>query len=989
MSSNTPHNAHHDRSGMSDVIRYFARRELVTTCMTQFNDQPESYSAWQQSFQNAVRGLHLTCSEEMDLLVKWLGKESGEHAKRIRAVNTSQPQRGLQMIWDRLDACYGAPEVVEEALFQRISNFPKITYKDYAKLHELSDLLMELQAAKTDGTLPGLHYLDTARGISPLVHKLPSSLQEKWLSVGSDYKERCRVSFPPFEVFVDFIFHQAKIRNDPSFNFAVQADIAMTDKTFRTTKPKEISVHKMDVSPTEHSDEAENPERHCPIHKKPHLLRKCRAFRDKPIEERKAFLREHKICFKCCTSSKHMARDCKYTATCTECGSEKHNSALHPGPAPQTEEPYPSSKHGGEPTSSEVASSCTTVCGGDQSDRSCSKICLVKIYPVNRQEKAIKVYAIIDEHSNRSLARSEFFDTFKVQGSPSPYSLRTCSGVTETMGRRATGYQIESMDGKVSLPLPSLVECNDIPNNRSEIPTPNAASNHPHLKSIAQFIPELEQSTPILLLLGRDIIAAHKVRKQLNGPRDAPYAQKLDLGWVIVGNVCLGGVYKPDSVNAFYTQTAECKRPSIFQPCPNTLQVKERCSQFQYKDYPKIQTTGIPTCSREAEELGSTVFQQTRDDDKVSPSIEDISFLKIMRNNLKKDKNNSWVAPLPFKSLRRRLPDNKLRGPHQTQKMADLPEDRLSTEPPFTNVGLDVFGPWAVSSRRTRGGFAQSKRWAVLFTCMSVRAVHIEVIESLDTSSFINALRRFLAVRGPVKLIRSDRGTNFVSACKELKISSNIINASVEKYLLDQGCEWKFNAPHASHMGGSWERMIGVARRILDSMFLQLGASRLTHEALTTLMAEVAAIINARPLIPVSTDPDDPLILTPATLLTQKVSIPSAPVGDWIKDLHKSQWRQVQHLAQTFWSRWKKQYLASLQPRRKWMASTPDLQLGSIVLLKDNQLARNEWPLGLITQVFPSKDGKVRQVEIKVYRKDGTKLFLRPISETVLLLAPD
>ncbi|XP_061759975.1 uncharacterized protein LOC133554813 [Nerophis ophidion] len=331
----------------------------------------------------------------------------------------------------------------------------------------------------------------------------------------------------------------------------------------------------------------------------------------------------------------------------------------------------------------------------------------------------------------------------------------------------------------------------------------------------------------------------------------------------------------------------------------------------------------------------------------------------------------------------------KLRGPRQTQKMADLPEDRLSTEPPFTNVGLDVFGPWALSSRRTRGGFAQSKRWAVLFTCMSVRAVHIEVIESLDTSSFINALRRFLAVRGPVKLIRSDRGTNFVSACKELKISSNIINASVEKYLLDQGCEWKFNAPHASHMGGSWERMIGVARRILDSMFLQLGASRLTHEALTTLMAEVAAIINARPLIPVSTDPDDPLILTPATLLTQKVSLPSAPVGDWIKDLHKSQWCQVQHLAQTFWNRWKRQYLASLQPRRKWTASTPDLQLGSIFLLKDNQLARNEWPLGLITQVFPSKDGKVRQVEIKVYKKDGTKLFLRPISETVLLLAPD
>lgn len=182
--------------------------------------------------------------------------------------------------------------------------------------------------------------------------------------------------------------------------------------------------------------------------------------------------------------------------------------------------------------------------------------------------------------------------------------------------------------------------------------------------------------------------------------------------------------------------------------------------------------------------------------------------------------------------------------------------------------------------------------------------------------------------------------------------------------------------------------MIGVARKILDSMFLQLGTSRLTHEALTTLMAEVAAIINARPLIPVSTDPDDPLILTPTTLLTQKVSLPSTPAGDWVKDLHKSQWRRVQHLAQTFWDRWKKQYLASLQPRRKWKDPTPDLQPGSIVLLKDDQLRRNEWPLGLITEVFPSKDSKVCKVEVKVSRKDGTKVYQRPITEMVLLFAP-
>ena len=331
----------------------------------------------------------------------------------------------------------------------------------------------------------------------------------------------------------------------------------------------------------------------------------------------------------------------------------------------------------------------------------------------------------------------------------------------------------------------------------------------------------------------------------------------------------------------------------------------------------------------------------------------------------------------------------RLRAPLSIQKMANLPADRLSTDPPFSSVGLDVFGPWNVSSRKTRGGFAQSKRWAVIFTCMSIRAVHIEVIESLDTSSFINALRRFLSVRGPVKHIRSDRGTNFIGACKELKIASNINSTAVKTYLSDKGCTWSFNPPHASHCGGSWERMIGLARRILDAMFLQL-KDKLTHEVLVTFMAEVAAIINARPLLPVSMDPDDSFILTPAALLTQKINIVPAPAGEFgVADLYKAQWRQVQHLSNTFWDRWRKQFLPTLQARKKWQSTQPNIQPGSVVLLKNIQVPRNEWPLGLIAQAFPSKDGKVRQVEVKVIKPGGTSLFLRPVNEVVFLLPPE
>ena len=186
---------------------------------------------------------------------------------------------------------------------------------------------------------------------------------------------------------------------------------------------------------------------------------------------------------------------------------------------------------------------------------------------------------------------------------------------------------------------------------------------------------------------------------------------------------------------------------------------------------------------------------------------------------------------------------------------------------------------------------------------MSSRGIHIEVIESMATSSFINTLRGFFSIRGPVKNIRSDRGTNFISVFKELGIESNPDFNTIHRYLGEQGCTWMFNPPHARYMGGAWERIISITKTILDSMFLQHG-QRLTHELLTTFLAEVTSIINAKPLLEVSTDPNDTCILTLATLQTQK------PGGHFIhehefgpKDILKSQWKFVQHLAETFWSK--------------------------------------------------------------------------------------
>jgi hypothetical protein len=188
----------------------------------------------------------------------------------------------------------------------------------------------------------------------------------------------------------------------------------------------------------------------------------------------------------------------------------------------------------------------------------------------------------------------------------------------------------------------------------------------------------------------------------------------------------------------------------------------------------------------------------------------------------------------------------------------------------------------------------------------------------MSSSAFINALRRFIAIRGKVQMFRSDRGSNFVGATDHIGVHTiNVENGKIKDFLSNSGSIWVFNSPHSSHMGGAWERMIGVSRRILEAVLTK--THNLTHDVLVTLMAEVSAIVNARPIVPVSSDPDCPQILSPAALLTMKFDSGQQPVdGLTMKDLYKDQWKRVQYLANQFWLRWRKEFLQSLQSRPKW-----------------------------------------------------------------------
>ena len=171
-------------------------------------------------------------------------------------------------------------------------------------------------------------------------------------------------------------------------------------------------------------------------------------------------------------------------------------------------------------------------------------------------------------------------------------------------------------------------------------------------------------------------------------------------------------------------------------------------------------------------------------------------------------------------------------------------------------------------------------------------------------------------------------------------------------------------------------------------MLLNIGSSQLDHELLVTLMAEVAGIVNNRPLTAISTDIDQPSPLTPAMLLTTKKRPLSPPPGKFVEqDLYARQyWRKAQYLADQFWLRWRQEYLQNLQVRTKWCDRRRNLAVGDVVIVKDDDVFRNEWPMGKVVEALKSEDEKVRKVKVMTYRHGQLKTVYRPISQIVLLV---
>ncbi|KAL1269115.1 hypothetical protein QQF64_031404 [Cirrhinus molitorella] len=306
-------------------------------------------------------------------------------------------------------------------------------------------------------------------------------------------------------------------------------------------------------------------------------------------------------------------------------------------------------------------------------------------------------------------------------------------------------------------------------------------------------------------------------------------------------------------------------------------------------------------------------------------------------------------------------------------KMADLPLARLRLyQPPFYSTGVDCFGPFPVKIGRR-----SEKRWGIIYKCLTTRAVHLDLLHSMDLDSFLMSLRRFVARRGSPAELYSDQGTNFRGGEKELNEWFNRMSSDLQQLLAKQKIAFHFNPPAAPHFGGTWEREV---KSVKTALYTVLGSQSVSEEVLLTVLLEVESILNSKPLGYTSSSVADLDAITPSVLLMGRLDGTLPPVVyPKIEGLSRRRWRHCQVLADHFWSRFIRSYLPTLQCRQKWRDTQADLTKGSVVMLMDPQHPRAYWPIGRVIAAHPSKDGCVRSADIQV--KD--RVYTRPVARLI------
>lgn len=313
----------------------------------------------------------------------------------------------------------------------------------------------------------------------------------------------------------------------------------------------------------------------------------------------------------------------------------------------------------------------------------------------------------------------------------------------------------------------------------------------------------------------------------------------------------------------------------------------------------------------------------------------------------------------------------------QSQLMGQLPKYRVTPNRPFLNSGVDFAGPFDIKKFKGRCQTSYKSYFAI-FVCFSTKAVHLEVVIDLSSAAFVAAYRRFIARRGICKNLHSDCGSNFIGAKGAITRTKaqvdNQWHEALAKELSEFQTTWHYNPPGAPHFGGLWEAGVKSVKHHLKRI---IGPTRLTYDEFETVLVQVEACLNSRPLCEIRNAPES-IVLTPAHFLIQDnlLSLPDNNLSSQ-NISYVDRWNLVQKIVQDFWRIWNYEYLNTLRQRKKWRSETENLKVDDVVVVKEKNFPPNSWLLAKVLETHPGKDELVRVVSLKT----KNNILKRPIAK--------
>ena len=782
----------HSHFGHTRIENMSPPASLPKLKLAEISGDPLEWPEWSGLFLSTVHAANIDTSLKMN------------HLKTLVTGKAKEVIAGLgytgdmyDIAWNTLVAHFGRPQVVVNAQLRRIYTFPPVKAYDSVALVKYSRIVSSCVQVLTQMNYVG--DLQSEGVLNSATRKLPLNMKTKWLT----YTRQNANYYMGLEAFSAWLQEIA----------AVQEDVLMTGNP-NTDKSKWASKDKPKNSTfsTFADDSADKKTGHdCPLKDGKHPLWKCEKFLKMTGQARYEKVKELKLCF-CCLAGKHVGKDCTYKACGVKGCNRRHHRLLH---REANERP----KESGVEDPQQKAEANSAFCSLKSSG-------ILPVIPVIIQigKKQETTLALCDSGASLSFIDKELANKLNAHGEEIDLSVAGIHGTNDVKFERFTlGIRGKGMGDTHHMTVythPNIDAGTKIYNYQE------LKLTYPHLSVLSEETLKLKD---VKMILGQNCYHIHRPVEYKSCTNGEPWAVKTKLGWTLCGPLpqqkavqmtasCVAASEDDalaEQIKTWWDIESYASRCDVFgrsKEDEKALQMLEQTTKFDGERYEvgllwKRKDPFLPNnYSSALSQMKSLEYRLEK-----KPELK-----KLYQDSFKVDVEKGFVRIL------------KQEAGVSQPFMADLPRERLQERVfPFTNTRVDYFSPFKVKFMRKT-----MKRWCYLFTCLTTRAVHIEVVPSLEAETCLTAITRFIARRGKPATILNDNGTDFVGAAKEMRDCINAWNQSdIETSLAQKDIKWKFNPPGAPHFGGIWERLVRSCKK---AMIAVLDGRSLTDDVLIT-----------------------------------------------------------------------------------------------------------------------------------------------------------